>query len=91
MGTIEMAFLPEENACYLFNLATDAKIRNQGIGAKLLNCMEAIAHLLNIKDLYLQVLADNFKALRLYSKLGYQPCFVQPTTNNFVILLHKSI
>lgn len=59
----------------LYDIVTDSRFRKQGFGEQL------VLHLLQwgkengAKNSYLQVVADNQPALRLYAKLGYQEVY----------------
>ena len=43
----------------------------KGIGKTIMNLMEAEARKLNLKSIWLQVIADNERAVKLYLKAGY--------------------
>ena len=57
----------------LFDIVVDGGCRNRGLGYKLCSALLAKAAELGAKKGYIQVVAENSPALRLYEKLGYQP------------------
>ena len=59
----------------LFDIATSKSYRNQGLATKLLNGMLSWAADNDATQSYLQVVANNDAAIRLYRKLGYQDCY----------------
>lgn len=56
----------------LFDIATKMSARKKGYGTKLLNGMLHWAEKKGASSSYLQVVADNYVAIKLYEKLGYQ-------------------
>ena len=56
----------------LFDIATKKSARNQGFANQLISAMLAWAVQQGANYSYLQVVADNQAAIRLYKKLGYQ-------------------
>lgn len=59
----------------LFDIATSKDLRGRGYGEKLVNGMLAWAIANGVSESYLQVVADNIAAVKLYEKLGYQYCY----------------
>jgi len=59
----------------LFDIGTLRHCRNKGYAAKLLNGMLSWAMMNGATHSYLQVVADNAPAIRLYRKLGFQDCY----------------
>ena len=71
----------------LFDIATSKPYRNQGLATKLLNGMLSWAADNDATQSYLQVVANNDAAIRLYRKLGYQDCYeywyrIKPLASN---------
>lgn len=56
----------------LFDISTKMSVRKKGYGTKLLNGMLYWAEKKGASNSYLQVVADNHVAIKLYEKLGYQ-------------------
>lgn len=59
----------------LFDIATKKSARNKGFGTKLITGMLhwAVEH--GASSSYLQVVADNKPAIKLYKKIGYEHCY----------------
>ena len=64
---------------YLSNLAVREDWRRQGVAHQLLAASEQQATDWGFQELYLHVMADNGRALRLYEKMGYQMMQVETT------------
>lgn len=58
--------------CGIFNVVTDKAMRNKGVGTRLLNGLLNQAIVNGACKTYIQVVADNLPAIKLYKKLGYQ-------------------
>jgi N-acetylglutamate synthase len=56
----------------LFDIVTDPQVRNQGHGTELLRAMLSWAKGKGAEHFYLQVVANNVSAIRLYEKLGFR-------------------
>ena len=57
---------------YITEVAVHPSARRQGIGAKLLDAIDAVAHQKEIETLYLHVDVSNEAAIALYKKCGYR-------------------
>ncbi len=58
---------------HIFLLYVNPAHRRQGVGAALMHCAETWAKQRGDRQLGLQVFCSNRPALKLYTKLGYQP------------------
>ena len=65
LGVIE-----DENVC-LFNLFVKEQYRGNGYGREVVEGVLTEARKINVKRAYLQVLANNDKAVKLYEKMGF--------------------
>ncbi len=78
VGTVEMGLRSNywqpygSQYPYVSNLAVRRECRRQGVAAQLLNTCERMAVDWGFSELYLHVLENNYKARRLYFKLGYR-------------------
>lgn len=61
----------EDGMVGLYGIATDPARRRQGYAAQLVDCLLARAARRGAGSAYLQVLADNAPAMKLYGKLGF--------------------
>lgn len=59
----------------IFDIVTHSDHRNRGYGARLVNGMLSWAVNRGAHTAYLQVIAENLPAIRLYQKLGYLPAY----------------
>lgn len=57
------------------NVAVDPNLRRQGIGNSLLHSLASWSAEQGAKRLYLQVVQENEKAVRLYEKTGFRPLY----------------
>jgi len=69
LGVIEGKFLG------LFDLVVDMNFRNRGLGTRLVNALLGWGKIQGAETAYLQVLNDNFQALRLYEKPGFKEIY----------------
>jgi ribosomal protein S18 acetylase RimI-like enzyme len=69
MGVLEAGFFG------LFDIVTDPRYRNRGYGAQLVSSMLRWAQEHGAKHAYLQVVANNTAAQRLYEKLGFTEAY----------------
>lgn len=60
--------VPVDDICFIFRFFVQREYRQQGYGSQLLQKLIDIA---KDKDIYLQVDADNFNAIKLYEKHGF--------------------
>ena len=78
---------PIGSILYITEVAVHPSVRRRGIGAKLLDAMDAIARQKEVETLYLHVDVSNFGAMGLYEKCGYKrtnehdPIFQEFTTS----------
>ncbi|ABU81760.1 ribosomal protein S18-alanine N-acetyltransferase [Ignicoccus hospitalis] len=56
---------------HLLNFAVDPQYRGLGIGSALLESLEKLAKKKGLKSIYLEVEEDNYRAMRLYKKMGF--------------------
>ncbi|MDR1180590.1 MAG: GNAT family N-acetyltransferase [Bacteroidales bacterium] len=64
----------ENNYCSIGNVIVSSKLRNQGVGAFLIQAMERIALTkYNVSEIHISCFNTNTKGILLYSKLGYTP------------------
>ncbi|KPB06046.1 GNAT family N-acetyltransferase [Bacillus sp. CHD6a] len=61
-----------KRAWILNDLFVDSKVRNQGVGGKLLQKAKEFAHQTGAKSITLETTPDNEGAQRLYKKSGYK-------------------
>ena len=54
------------------SICVDKKNRNQGVGTALIDFSKELAKIKQCTDLYLTVNQENFKAIKLYEKLGFK-------------------
>ena len=59
----------------IFDIVTNPQHRNKGYGYKLINGMLHWAVRNRASAAYVQVIAENIPAVRLYQKLGYEPAY----------------
>jgi GNAT superfamily N-acetyltransferase len=59
----------------LFNIVVDESQRGKGYGTEICESLFSEAKRLGVHTAYLQVMQDNYKAINLYSKLGYKPIY----------------
>ena len=59
----------------IFDIVTNPQHRNKGYGYKLINGMLHWAVRNRASAAYVQVIAENLPAVRLYQKLGYEPAY----------------
>lgn len=45
---------------------------NKGIGKELINYISHYGYILNLKEIYLKVIKDNTRAIKLYQKMGFK-------------------
>ena len=45
---------------------------NKGIGKELINYISHYGYILNLKEIYLKVIKDNIRAIKLYQKMGFK-------------------
>ncbi len=65
----------EGNFMVIYNMYTHPDYRRQGIAKSLLAKMIEKGKKDNVKNVYLQVEADNLDAIKLYSKIGMKECY----------------
>lgn len=65
----------EGNWAGLINIATSSSFRRQGIGLHMIGYLASLCVELGARHLYLQVLASNESAQRLYRKIGFEKVF----------------
>lgn len=56
----------------IFDLVTRAELRNRGYGSQLVSSMNSWAKSHEVQHFYLQVTAQNTRAIHFYEKLGYR-------------------
>ncbi len=61
-----------DNRLHITNLAIDKRYRNKGIATKLLGKVLSLASLKGITICTLEVRISNYRAVRLYEKLGFE-------------------
>ncbi len=101
MGTVEVTLqktaFGQPSYPYLASLTVDSGYRRLGIAKQLIEACEQQVYLWNRDDLYLDVLADNTAARRLYLRLGYcihaQRSCLNPTRGGVEnrLLLHRHL
>jgi predicted N-acetyltransferase YhbS len=62
----------EHNYVGLFNIVVDSKVRNQGLGRRVVTSLLRWAKAQGASQAYLAVMADNAPAIHLYAQLGFQ-------------------
>ncbi len=65
----------ERDFMVIYNMFTHPEFRRQGIAKSILVKMIEKGKKDNVKKIYLQVEADNFGAIKLYSKIGMKECY----------------
>jgi ribosomal protein S18 acetylase RimI-like enzyme len=65
----------EREFMVIYNMYTHQKYRRQGIAKSLLAKMIEKGKKDKVKNIYLQVEADNYGAIKLYSKIGMKECY----------------
>lgn len=73
IGYISIFIVHSKMAGHLFHLFTDPEFRKKGVGASLIKHAEFFAAGEEVLSLTLNVAQKNDGAIRLYSKLGYEP------------------
>ncbi len=59
----------------LFDIVVDARLRNQGLGYRIVTNLLAWGRSRGAQNAYLQVVATNTPALRLYAKIGFREIY----------------
>lgn len=73
------------NYVYLSNLAVANQDRRRGVASQLLRHCEDQAQRWKFTAIYLHVMEDNAAARRVYSRLGYQVCGIEPSIGHFLL------
>lgn len=57
----------------IMNIVVKKDFRNQGIGSSLLKKLIDLSHELNLTSITLEVMEENYSAIHLYKKFGFEP------------------
>ena len=93
IGTVELSirhscsWQGKKKYIYLANLAVREEYRRQGVGSKLLQQCEIVAHYWGFERIYLHVLAGNHQGQQLYLQNGYT--IQQVETDLYSLFVHS--